>query len=110
MKLVSYTQHRKAGYGILKDDGIVDAATRLPDYPDLASLLADVTPLRHLADLPADMALADVTLLPPFPTRAGSSASASTTSRTSRKPEAIRRNIPFCFPAILPLWWPTARP
>ncbi|MBG6120193.1 MULTISPECIES: fumarylacetoacetate hydrolase family protein [unclassified Sphingobium] len=67
MKLVSYTQHRKAGYGILKDDGIVDAAKRLPDYPDLASLLADVTPLRHLADLPADMALADVTLLPPIP-------------------------------------------
>jgi 2-keto-4-pentenoate hydratase/2-oxohepta-3-ene-1,7-dioic acid hydratase in catechol pathway len=67
MKLISYKKDGKTGYGILKDDGVVDAASRLPDHPDLASLLEDVSPLRKLADLPADLDSADVTPLPPIP-------------------------------------------
>lgn len=67
MKLVSYMKDGKAAYGILKHDGIIDAASRLPEYPNLASLLRDVAPLAKLAALPADLALKDVALLPPIP-------------------------------------------
>ena len=61
MKLISYIHEGRTGYGILNNDGIVDAASRLPENADLASLLEDVSPLRKLAGLPADLAWADVT-------------------------------------------------
>lgn len=67
MKLISYIHEGRTGYGILNNDGIVDAASRLPENADLASLLEDVSPLRKLAGLPADLAWADVTPLPPIP-------------------------------------------
>lgn len=67
MKLISYLHAGQQSYGILKDEGIVNAGLRLPEHPDLASTLSDITPLRRLADLPADVGLADVTLLPPIP-------------------------------------------
>ncbi|MCP3734252.1 fumarylacetoacetate hydrolase family protein [Sphingomonas sp. RP10(2022)] len=67
MKLVSFLAGGRPGYGIVTDAGIVDAGARLPDRPDLASLLADPGPLAALAGAPADHALADVTLLPPIP-------------------------------------------
>jgi 2-keto-4-pentenoate hydratase/2-oxohepta-3-ene-1,7-dioic acid hydratase in catechol pathway len=67
MKLVSFLVDGRPSYGIVTDGGIVDAGARLPDHPDLASLLAEPGPLVALADAPADHALADVTLLPPIP-------------------------------------------
>lgn len=67
MRLASFLIHGRPGYGIVTDDGIVDAGARLPDHPDLASLLADPSRLAKLADAPADHALADVTLSPPIP-------------------------------------------
>ena len=67
MKYVSFLIEGRAGYGVVVADGIVDAGRRLPDHPDLASLLADPAPLAALAGEPADHAIGDVTLLPPVP-------------------------------------------
>jgi 2-keto-4-pentenoate hydratase/2-oxohepta-3-ene-1,7-dioic acid hydratase in catechol pathway len=67
MKLVSFLVGDRASFGIVVDGGIVDAGSRLPDHPNLVSLLTDPSPLSALADLPADHALDDVTLLPPVP-------------------------------------------
>jgi len=67
MKLASFLANGRPSYGIVNDAGIVDAGAKLTDHPDLASLLADPTPLSALANAPADYALADVTLLPPIP-------------------------------------------
>jgi 2-keto-4-pentenoate hydratase/2-oxohepta-3-ene-1,7-dioic acid hydratase in catechol pathway len=67
MKLVSFLIGDRASFGIVVDGGIVDAGSRLPDHPDLVSLLADPSPLAALADRPADHALNDVTFLPPIP-------------------------------------------
>lgn len=67
MKLVSFLVGDRASFGIVVAGGIVDAGRRLPDHPDLASVLADPAPLRALADHAADCAIADVTLLPPIP-------------------------------------------
>ncbi|RQV18546.1 FAA hydrolase family protein [Burkholderia cenocepacia] len=70
MKLVSYRRADKAAFGAIKEEGIVDLASRLPALADLASLLADDAALeeaRRLVAAAADFALADVTLEPVIP-------------------------------------------
>lgn len=67
MKLASFLADGRPSYGIVTDGGIIDAGAKLTGHPDLASLLADPSPLFALADAAADHAAADVTLLPPIP-------------------------------------------
>lgn len=65
MKLVSYRRAGKAAFGAIKEEGIVDLASRLPAMSDLASLLADDAALeeaRRLVAAAADFPLADVEL------------------------------------------------
>jgi 2-keto-4-pentenoate hydratase/2-oxohepta-3-ene-1,7-dioic acid hydratase in catechol pathway len=66
MKLVSFLVNGRASYGILGEDGIIDAGARLTDYSDLQSLLADPAPLVALAGESADLSPGDVTPLPPI--------------------------------------------
>ncbi|RQV66062.1 FAA hydrolase family protein [Burkholderia cenocepacia] len=72
MKLVSYRRAGKAAFGAIKEQGIVDLASRMPALADLASLLADDAALdeaRRLvaAAATADFPLADVKLEPVIP-------------------------------------------
>jgi 2-keto-4-pentenoate hydratase/2-oxohepta-3-ene-1,7-dioic acid hydratase in catechol pathway len=68
MKLVSFRVGGRTSYGVLRDDGLIDAGQRLTEKPDLASALADPAPLLALAASGVvDHALADVALLPPIP-------------------------------------------
>ncbi|RQR74341.1 fumarylacetoacetate hydrolase family protein [Burkholderia sp. Bp9015] len=72
MKLVSYRRAGKAAFGAIKEQGIVDLASRMPALADLASLLADDAALdeaRRLvaAAATADFPLADVELEPVIP-------------------------------------------
>ena len=66
MKIVSFLHNDVADYGIAVDDGIILAGDRL-DHRPLVELLADPGPLADLAAREPDIALADVTLLPPVP-------------------------------------------
>ncbi|KER70024.1 5-oxopent-3-ene-1,2,5-tricarboxylate decarboxylase [Burkholderia cepacia] len=72
MKLVSYRRADKAAFGAIKEEGIVDLASRLPALADLASLLADDAALEEARRLvaaaaAADFPLADVELEPVIP-------------------------------------------
>ncbi|MBR8267835.1 fumarylacetoacetate hydrolase family protein [Burkholderia cenocepacia] len=70
MKLVSYRRAGKAAFGAIKEEGIVDLASRLPALADLASLLADDAALeeaRRLVAAAADFPLTDVELEPVIP-------------------------------------------
>ncbi|RQZ18760.1 FAA hydrolase family protein [Burkholderia sp. Bp9031] len=72
MKLVSYRRAGKAAFGAIKEQGIVDLASRMPALADLASLLADDAALdeaRRLvaAAAAADFPLTDVELEPVIP-------------------------------------------
>ena len=69
MKLCTFRVGERVSYGLVRDDGVVDLGRRLPGYPTLKSLLAvDVQAATHeLADIPADLPLSDITLLPPIP-------------------------------------------
>ncbi|WP_325089148.1 fumarylacetoacetate hydrolase family protein [Burkholderia contaminans] len=72
MKLVSHRRAGKAAFGAIKEQGIVDLASRMPALADLASLLADDAALdeaRRLvaAAATADFPLADVELEPVIP-------------------------------------------
>ncbi|QVN11193.1 MULTISPECIES: fumarylacetoacetate hydrolase family protein [unclassified Burkholderia] len=72
MKLVSYRRAGKAAFGAIKEEGIVDLASRMPALADLASLLADDAALdeaRRLvaAAAAADFPSADVELEPVIP-------------------------------------------
>ena len=70
MKLVSYRRAGKAAFGAIKEEGIVDLASRLPAMSDLASLLADDAAqeeARRLVTAAADFPLADVELEPVIP-------------------------------------------
>lgn len=70
MKLVSYESANTASFGVVKDDGIVDLASRLgPEFPTLASLLAEpLERVRVIADSTRpDIALAEVTMQPVIP-------------------------------------------
>ncbi|WP_321875778.1 fumarylacetoacetate hydrolase family protein [Burkholderia cenocepacia] len=72
MKLVSYRRAGKAAFGAIKEEGIVDLASRMPALADLASLLADDAALEEARRLvatavAADFPLADVELEPVIP-------------------------------------------
>ncbi|WP_321925123.1 fumarylacetoacetate hydrolase family protein [Burkholderia sp. BCC1998] len=70
MKLVSYRRAGKAAFGAIKEEGIVDLASRLPALADLASLLADDAALeeaRRLVAAATDFPLAEVELEPVIP-------------------------------------------
>jgi len=69
MRLVSFHASSRDSFGVVNDDGIVDLAPRLPEYADLAAVLAAGTLHRvpSLADRDADFALADVQLRPVIP-------------------------------------------
>ncbi|WP_321822602.1 MULTISPECIES: fumarylacetoacetate hydrolase family protein [unclassified Burkholderia] len=71
MKLVSYRRAGKAAFGAIKEEGIVDLASRLPALSDLASLLADDAALeeahRLVAITASDFPLADVQRDPVIP-------------------------------------------
>lgn len=71
MKLVSFEKAGKAGFGAVKDDGVVDLGAALQNrYADLKALLeADAIDeaSQAVASRAADFALADVQLLPVIP-------------------------------------------
>ena len=68
MKLISYEVSGRATYGILRDDGIVDAGARLgPSYPTLRSVLATPDRLHDLANEVPDHTLKDIIFYPPVP-------------------------------------------
>jgi 2-keto-4-pentenoate hydratase/2-oxohepta-3-ene-1,7-dioic acid hydratase in catechol pathway len=70
MKIATFSVNGRLSYGIVKDKGIVDAASRLGSrFPDLRSVIAagQLGELENLAKAPIDLALADVRLLKPIP-------------------------------------------
>ena len=70
MKLVSFRKNGTPGYGVVKDDGIVDIGAKLPNAPTLRALLetGGLDRARELAaSSPVDVALADVTFDPVIP-------------------------------------------
>ncbi|HVV40648.1 MAG TPA: fumarylacetoacetate hydrolase family protein [Nitrobacter sp.] len=69
MKIASFKAGSAASYGVVTEDGIVDAGRRLKDFPTLKSLLAggSLDDLRKMQGERADHALADVALLPTVP-------------------------------------------
>ncbi|MFG1214535.1 fumarylacetoacetate hydrolase family protein [Xanthobacter flavus] len=68
MKFASFTHAGKAGYGLVTDGGIVDLARRFPEAPTLRTFIAGgLDRADALAGVPADFALADVTLAPVIP-------------------------------------------
>src|SRR5438309_416304 len=71
MKIATFSVNGRLSYGIVKDKGIVDAASRLSGrFPDLRSVIAagQLGELENLAaKVPIDLLLADVRLLKPIP-------------------------------------------
>ena len=70
MKLASFIAAGTPGYGIIRDDGIVNLAALMGDRaPTLRHLLANglLDEARSLAQAPADLALADITFEPVIP-------------------------------------------
>lgn len=68
MKFASFTHAGKAGYGLVTEGGIVDLARRFPDAPTLRTFIAGgLDRAAALVGVPADFALADVTLAPVIP-------------------------------------------
>lgn len=67
MRIVSYTASGRTSWGAVVGDGIVDLGARLPGFGSVRALLdADgLAAARAFADGSPDLALADVTLLPP---------------------------------------------
>jgi 2-keto-4-pentenoate hydratase/2-oxohepta-3-ene-1,7-dioic acid hydratase in catechol pathway len=66
MKLVSFLKGPNVSYGLVQGEGVIDAGARLGERP-LSTLLDDRRPLEALEGLSPDLALGDVTLLPPIP-------------------------------------------
>lgn len=69
MKIVGYRHGDRTGYGVVRDNGVVDAGSRMgPAFPTVRSVLAGDA-LTQLADatsgLSPDLALADIAYLPP---------------------------------------------
>ena len=71
MKLATFEANARVSYGILKDQGVVDAGSRLGDrFPDLRSIIiaGEISQLANLATkAPVDFALANIRLLKPVP-------------------------------------------
>lgn len=73
MRLISFRTGSRASYGIVTDAGVIDAGARLTkEFSSLREVLAAgaVNLLRGMTGLAADVALAEVSLLPPIPDRA----------------------------------------
>lgn len=66
MKLISFEQGGRESYGAVAGDGVVDLGKRLTGHPTLRAALGAMDELRAAADNAPDVALADVTLLPPI--------------------------------------------
>jgi len=66
MKLISFEQGGRESYGAVAGDGVVDLGKRLTGHPTLRTALGAMDELRAAADNAPDIALADVTLLPPI--------------------------------------------
>ena len=70
MKFLSFTHHGRASFGVVLDAGVVDLGARHSNLPDLRAVLR-ADRLSALADearaASADIALADITYLPPIP-------------------------------------------
>lgn len=70
MRLVSFQANSQAGYGAVKDGGVVDLGIRLPDLPDLREAIRQNS-LGALAEIVAqtspDMALEGLDYLPTIP-------------------------------------------
>jgi 2-keto-4-pentenoate hydratase/2-oxohepta-3-ene-1,7-dioic acid hydratase in catechol pathway len=71
MKLVSYIYKGKPSYGVVKDDKIIDLATRLP-HADMVAFIAagaqaEAQARRILAEEPGEVSYDAVTLLPVVP-------------------------------------------
>jgi 2-keto-4-pentenoate hydratase/2-oxohepta-3-ene-1,7-dioic acid hydratase in catechol pathway len=71
MKLATFEANARVSYGIVKDQGVVDAGSRLGDrFPDLRSIIVagEISQLENLATkAPVDFALANIRLLKPVP-------------------------------------------
>ena len=69
MKIASFSKAGSASYGIVTDQGVIDAGRRLSAYPTLKALLAkgSLEQLRALQGEHPDYALNDVELLPTVP-------------------------------------------
>lgn len=69
MKLVSFVKDGKAGYGLVKDGGIVDLGKRFGKWPTLKAALAagGLAELGGAAKEAADFPLGSAELLPPIP-------------------------------------------
>jgi 2-keto-4-pentenoate hydratase/2-oxohepta-3-ene-1,7-dioic acid hydratase in catechol pathway len=69
MKLASYRFRGRDSYGAVKDDGIVDLKSRLPQFPTLLDLVrGDAVALAKTSSdgVRADVSLTDAQLLPPL--------------------------------------------
>ncbi|WP_223262909.1 fumarylacetoacetate hydrolase family protein [Sphingobium sp. SCG-1] len=64
---MSFTTDNGPSFGVLREDGIIDAGARMPQYADLTAALGDLPGLEALAGDPADYPLGSVKLLPPIP-------------------------------------------
>ena len=64
MRLISFLRDGTPGFGILAGDGVIDAGGR---FASLAEALPHLDALHDLAGRPADIAVADIVLLPPIP-------------------------------------------
>jgi len=70
MRIVSFSVAGRSSWGVMTDGGIADLGARLPEYPTVKAVLAAdaMNAVRTAASsAKADLALADVTLLPPVP-------------------------------------------
>jgi 2-keto-4-pentenoate hydratase/2-oxohepta-3-ene-1,7-dioic acid hydratase in catechol pathway len=69
MKIATFEVNARVWYGIIKDEGVIDAGSRLSNrFPDLFSVIAagQLDPLANLAaKTPVDFRLADIRLLKP---------------------------------------------
>jgi 2-keto-4-pentenoate hydratase/2-oxohepta-3-ene-1,7-dioic acid hydratase in catechol pathway len=66
MRIASFIHGETASYGLVKDGGIIDAGARFGGQ-SLEAVLPDLTRLGELSALSPDVALSDVSLLPPVP-------------------------------------------
>jgi 2-keto-4-pentenoate hydratase/2-oxohepta-3-ene-1,7-dioic acid hydratase in catechol pathway len=70
MKIATFEVNGRVSYGIVKDQGVVDAGSRLGQRPDLLAVIAagQIDQLEKLAaKTPVDFSLADIRLLKPLP-------------------------------------------
>ena len=70
MKILSFKKNNKNSFGVLNDNGIVDAGPKLnKKYPNLKSILESkkIDLLKKIENDPIDYRIDDVDFLPPIP-------------------------------------------